>query len=222
MDFPEDLPAALDRALDGHDEPALGCLVGALTPVVQARVARKLLGHRDRSGRLRDVRQEVDDLSQEVFLALFQDDARILRSWQPGRGLSLENFVGLVAERQAVSILRSGRRTPWREDPTLADDLDRAAGGDDGESAEEALISRDTLGRLLDRLAEELSPLGRFLFDLLLVEETPVAEAITATGMSADALYAWRSRLKRTARRLLGDLSEPMIAARRTSEDRHP
>jgi len=59
-------------------------------------VGRKLLFYRNRSAAGRDVRQEVADLIQEVFMALFADDARVLRSWQPERGLSLDNFVGLV------------------------------------------------------------------------------------------------------------------------------
>jgi len=162
------------------------------------------------------VRQEVEDLTQEVFLALFADGARVLRSWRPDRGLSLENFIGLVAERLAVSILRSPRRSPWSGDPTLDETLD-AFGTDP--SAEREAVSRDTLARLLDRLTEELSPLGRQLFDLLLVQEVPVAEATARTGLSSDAIYTWRSRLRRVARRLLAELSEPPPAARTSLGD---
>jgi len=209
------LCADWERALDGDDE-ALDGFVRRMTPIVQARVARKLLAYRDRAAGGRDVRQEVEDLTQEVFLALFADGARVLRSWRPERGLSLENFVGLVAERQAVSILRSQRRSPWSSDPTLDETLD--AFGSDAVAEREA-VSRDTLSRLLDRLTEELSPLGRQLFDLLLVEEVPVAEATARTGLSSDAIYTWRSRLRRLARRLLAELSEPAPAARKSLGD---
>ena len=44
----------------------------------------------------RDIRQEVEDLSQEVFLQLFAEGGRVLATWQPERGLTLLNFVGLV------------------------------------------------------------------------------------------------------------------------------
>lgn len=214
MSGPEDLCADWGRVLD--DERALGDFVRRMTPVVQARVARKLLSFRDRSAAGRDVRQEVEDLTQEVFLALFADDARVLRSWQPERGLSLANFVGLVAERLAVSILRSPRRSPWSGDPTLDETLDSFA---TAPSAEREAVSRDTLARLLDRLTEELSPLGRQLFDLLLVQEVPVEEATARTGLSSDAIYTWRSRLRRVARRLLAELSEPPPAARTSLGD---
>src|SRR5687768_1618744 len=85
-------------------------------PAVARGLARRMV-----KARGRDLRQEVEDLTQEVFVALFADDARALRLWDPARGASLANFVGLLAEREVASILRSGRRSPWTEDPTASD-----------------------------------------------------------------------------------------------------
>lgn len=192
--------AELTLALGG-DAGELSRLVSWLTPVVQARVARVLLRHGPMDGR--DVRQEVEDLAQEVFVALFADDARVLRGWDPERGLSLRNFAGLVAERQSLSILRSGKRNPWTEDPTLNEELDRPtadAGPDD------VVVSRQLLRVLLRRLEEQLSPLGRQLFELIFLRECSVTAVGDATGMSADAIYAWRSRLRRLSRRLLSEV----------------
>ena len=162
--------ADLERALSG-DPSALAALVGQLTPVIQARVARSLLRRPDLLAY--DVRQEVEDLSQEVFLALFNSNAKVLRSWDPERGLSLLNFVGFVAERQVASVLRTGKRNPWREDPTETEDLD---GADSAAGPHDAAVSRETLRRLLRRLEERLSPLGRHLFDLIYLQEKSVAE----------------------------------------------
>jgi RNA polymerase sigma factor (sigma-70 family) len=200
----EDLHDIVERALAG-DEPALRRLVAVLTPVIQARVARSLLLWRSGAAAGRDVRQEVEDLTQEMFLLLFAEDGKVLRSWQPERGLTLVNFVGLVTERRTASILRSGRRNPWQEDPTLIEDLDRAAPED---GPEEITASREQMKLLLRRLTEELSPLGRHLFDLLFLRELALPEVVAQTGMSPDAIYAWRSRLRRLARRLLDEKSE--------------
>ena len=90
-------------------------------------MARVLL-RRESAGLGRDVRQELEDIAQEVFAALFADGARLLKMWSPERGLSLANFVGLLAEREAISILRSGRRSPWTEDPTLDTELAEVGG----------------------------------------------------------------------------------------------
>lgn len=193
--------ALVSRALAG-DDSALARLVDRLTPVIQARVARTLLLSRPR-GRQGQVRQQVEDLAQEVFLHLFADGGRVLRSWEPERGLSLDNFVGLVARRRALSFVRSGRGGARAEEPAPDEELERPA---PGIGPERIAVGREQLRLLLHRLEEELSPLGWHLFHLLLVEERPVAEVERSTRMSRDALYAWRSRLRRRARLLFDDI----------------
>ena len=187
-----------------------------LTPVIQARVARTLLARRFRLAGGRDVRQEVEDLSQDVFLALFSRDGRVLRTWQAERGLSLENFVGLIAERQVLVVPAQPRRNPRKEDPLLsADELEPPTLGSDPEVT---AASREHLALLLDRLREELSPLGWRLFELLFIQELSQAEVEAASGLSADAVYAWRSRLRRLAQKLLAEMSGSGAPARKNME----
>lgn len=189
----------LERALAGHTA-SLEALIARLTPVVQARVARVLLRQVRRRATLR---QDVEDFSQDVLMLLFSDEARILRSWQSERGLTLEQFAGMVTERRTISILRSGRRNPWREEPTEPDDLDSVS---DQAGPEVSTASKERLGQLLDRVREAVSPQGWQLFRLLFVEERSVQETMLETGLSSDAVYAWRSRLRRLARRQLVEL----------------
>lgn len=187
----------VSQALAGR-RAALADLVDLLTPVIQARVARTVLVRGSRGGRS-GVRPLVEDLTQEVFLLLFSDGGRVLRGWRPERGLSLENFVGLVARRRALSILRTGKGSPWREDPTLDEELDGETPEADPETE---TASREQLRLVLERMREELSPLGWRLFELTMIEERPIREIETLTGMSPDAIYAWRSRLRKLAQRL--------------------
>ncbi len=203
MTPPDPTPAQLRAALAG-DAAAVRALVDHLTPVVQARVARALL-RRERGAAGRDVRQEVEDIAQEVFVSLFEDGGRVLKTWRPDGGLSLRNFVGLVAERQAASILRSGRRSPWTEDPTLHEDLDRDAGA--SVPLDAGVASRDLMRAVLERLREQLSPQGLHLFQRLLVEERAVEEVCAELSMTPDAVYAWRSRLGKLVRKLAQQLS---------------
>jgi len=67
----DDCVGLLREALGG-DQAALARLVSLLTPVIQARVARTLLARRSHLGRDRNVRQEVEDLTQEIFLRVFR------------------------------------------------------------------------------------------------------------------------------------------------------
>lgn len=198
----------LRSALEGQRE-ALEAFVEAVWPVVQARAALGLM--RRALAQKRDLRQELDDLTQAVFHALFEDGARALRAWDPARGLSLTSYVGLLAESQVASILRSGRRSPFTEEPTHIEALDAIAEPVDGFDAQVA--SRELLSSVVERLKAELSPRGLELFFLLLVEERPVRAVCEQTGMRPDAVYAWRSRLARAARRIAAQLQGETGAA---------
>jgi DNA-directed RNA polymerase specialized sigma24 family protein len=198
-------PQLVQRALEG-DARALRTLVDALTPTIQARVVRRLFRSRAPGRRDRDIRQEIEDMTQEVFVALLDDDGRALRAWSPIRGASLPSFVGLLAERQVSSILRSGRRSPWKEDPTADDVMDRYA---DAESDPELLaVARDLGDMLVERLTEELSLKGVQMFHLLFVQGLPAEEVAPTLKMTMQAVYAWRSRIGRLAKQIVTELRE--------------
>lgn len=204
-----------------RDSAAVRLLVERLSPVVERRVAAALW----RRTSSRDVRQELADMTQEVFLALFAADGKALRAWDPARGLSLENFVGMLAQHQVASILRNGRTSPWRDDPTEADQIDRLVGPTQG--LEAIVGSRQHLRVLLDTLRSSLSPRGLELFQRLIVDEEPVEALCLATGMTREALYQWRSRLLRQVRELSAKIeaaprSEPGVDLRTVIGVRKP
>ena len=208
-------PELVQAALSG-DRAAVRALCASLAPLVQARVAKALL-RRQRSGVRRAVREEVLDLTQEVFVALFEREGHLLRAWDPARGLSLPNFVGLIAEREVASILRSGVRSPY----TLDDALDEGALEPLAapEAVEGLVASRETLEKLLDALRARLSPLGLQMFRLLFVEERTIEEICQAMTMRPDAVYAWRSRLSRQAVQIERDLAAEMQGGRGEMSD---
>ena len=209
-----DLADDLHSAIAG-DPAASSRLVKTLTPVIQRSVARSLLRYRSGAARHRNIRQEVEDLTQEIFLLLFAEQGKILRTWEPERGLALVDFVGMIAERRTTSILRSGRRSPWQDEPSLPEVLDRPS---EESGPEEITASREQLRQLQRRLTEELSPMGRHLFKLLFVRKLPTAEISAATGLKRDAVYAWRSRLRRLVRQLVSEESESAPWRRTTSK----
>lgn len=207
----------LKRALRGR-QSELADFVDLSTPIIQSRVAVALKRRAYQAGG-RQIRQEVEDLTQEVFVSLFAQGARVLRSWQPEKGLSLESFISLVADRQVASILRTGKRNPWTEDPTMRDDLERHAqrtvsagrgalvtSAIHGEGPEGRVASSELLRKIIGRLRENLSPLGFHLFNLICVEERTVTEVCEEMDMSVDAVYVWRGRLVRLARKIYGEI----------------
>jgi RNA polymerase sigma-70 factor (ECF subfamily) len=204
--------ADIERVLAG-EPTALKAFVRELTPVIQARVAKALFVQRHRAVG-RDVRQEVEDLTQELFVVLFADRGAVLRHWDPEKGLSLKNFVGLVTERQVRAILCTGKRCPWTEDPTL--DVELVAEADRRAEAsvrirvdepEQRFASAEVLHVVLERLEQQLSPLGMRLFQLLVLEEHEVEKVCAQMSMKRDAVYAWRSRLARLAREIYAEVT---------------
>jgi RNA polymerase sigma factor (sigma-70 family) len=198
---------ALHKAFAG-DRAALRDLLDEVRPVIHTRVARNLLRLRRKCDR-----QDVEDLVQEVFLALFENDARLLRAWSADRGLSLKNFVGLVAERLTSSILRSGRRSGHREDATeaarlqLVVDAVAQARQPGLHEPEEALMAKQSVDVLLERLRRDLSPKAYRFFELMWVEERSQSEISRELGLSPNAIYTQRSRLVSAIRRILSELN---------------
>ena len=190
-------------------------LVDLLSPVIERRVAAALW----RRSPGRDVRQELEDITQEVFVALFAADGKALRAWDPARGMSLPNFVGLLAQHQVASILRTGRTHPWRDEPTESATLEALADG--GPLPEAVVSSREKMTLLLGRIRERLSPRGLELFERLVVNEEPLEELTAATGMTRDALYQWRSRLVKLAREVSAQY-EGMTLSESGPDNRNP
>jgi hypothetical protein len=97
-------------ALDGGADVALCTsreLVTSLSPVVRQRVARVLLQRARKLGRT-PTAADIDDLHHDVFVLLFDRGARVLRAWDPARGLSLG--IVLLGIRCRAGTLAPGRR----------------------------------------------------------------------------------------------------------------
>jgi RNA polymerase sigma factor (sigma-70 family) len=201
----EDARALIRRALAG-DPRSARVLVDRLSPVVAKRVAATLW----QRTRRRSAAQEIADMVQEVLLSLFQADGKALRAWDPERGMSLDRFVAMLAQHQVISILRNGRSSPWHDEPTESEKLEKL--GETTLTPESIATSRENLALLLDRLRATLSPRGLELFQRMIVDEEPVEELTASTGLTADALYQWKSRLLRTVRDLAKDFESPAVS----------
>jgi RNA polymerase sigma-70 factor (ECF subfamily) len=177
-------------------------IVERLLPTIRARVTCALL--RYKSGAL--AQSVIDDLTQQVFLLLFDDGGRRLRAWEPDRGLSLTSFVGLLADREVAGTLRRGRRNPWTESPTDDAELSLRVGAEEGHEAQVA--SRQMLDAVLDRALVTLDERGLVLFQRLLVDEAPADVVATEMKTTVSALYMWRSRFTKMVRELGRELDD--------------
>lgn len=170
------------------DQAARHRFVVQLSPIVRHRVGRVLLHVR----RGNTQRQDVLDLIQDVFVVLLRDNGKVLASWRHADGLSLHNFVGLVAEREAAAILRSGRRSAWAEEPT--DDVcDTSAFL---ATPEGQVGARQELELLAAFVSERLSPRALELFRALFVNNEALDDVCSRFSMTPTSVYAFRSRVR--------------------------
>lgn len=203
----------IESALAG-DAHAASELVDTLAPWIQREVLKVLCASAGRVGR--GLRQDVEDLVQDTLLLLFSERGKALRAWDPERG-SLGGYVRVVARHQVHATLRSRRRSPYElnpEDPTAPQSRSQSVDARDPEGATHA---RRSLERLTEQLAARLSPLGFEMFRLLYVLEMPAGAITEATGQSLEAVYQWRTRIKKLMAQLTEDAQRggtPRRAAR--------
>ena len=150
----------------------------------------------------------------EVFVGLFSNNGKLLRAWDPQRGRNLNSYAQLVARSRVSTIMRNARRNPWTEEPTdeqTIEEVTRPA-NDQSRRIEDADVLRDLVARLEQRLDER----GMLLFRMLWIEECSVEEACAATGMTRDAVYAWRCRVRKLFAQLVEEHEADMAKEAQT------
>jgi DNA-directed RNA polymerase specialized sigma24 family protein len=178
------LQAALRR-----DPKAVRRLIDVLTPAIQTRVASCI---RASVLRERDIEREVEDMTHDVFVKLFADDAHVLRSWRPELGRSLTNFVRWQAQMLVIQRLRRSA--------THSERLLSHAQGDLFElTFDEPHDARDYVRRLLSWMDERMSDAQRALLRDLYIDELAVHEICRKTGWMPSHVYRGKHSLRSLA-----------------------
>ena len=147
----------------------------------------------------------VEDLVQEVFVALFAGHCRRLRMFKGKNGCPLRAWVRVISMRTTVSQMRKWKHhsaLPGEEgsagslklvDPTTRPD-----------NAYEARAERER-SKMIFELVESLSEEDRTLFNMIYIDEVSVPEMTERLNIQRGALYMRKNRviarLKRQAER---------------------
>ncbi len=178
------------------DRNAARSMLRRLTPVIQSRVRSTL---RRRSSSL-----SPDDVVQEVWVTLMQDDKRLLRRYDPARGSSLEGYVGGIADRvtsDAVRRSRAGKRDVARTVSGLPSQVEDARG-----AVDRPILDRDLLERLFTHLEETLPRKGRLVLRCVFGDGLSTREAADALGVSQQVVHNWKFRIRKDARAYLAEV----------------
>ena len=136
----------------------------------------------------------IDDLCQEVFMALFENDRRRLKMFEGRNGCPLRAWIRVIAVRTVISRMRR-----WKKHSQLPnEDSDRGSVRmvDDGPDALDMLAAQDDQKRKaqLLRLAETLSAEDRELIEMIYVHEMSVPAITEQLHIRRGALYMRKNR----------------------------
>ena len=136
----------------------------------------------------------IDDLCQEVFIALFENESRRLQLFEGRGGCPLRAWIRVIAMRTTISRMRR-----WKNHSQLPnEDTDRGSTRmvDEGPDALSLLSAQDDQKRKaqLLELARSLSPEDRELIELFYVHELSVPAITAKLRIRRGALYMRKNR----------------------------
>lgn len=147
--------------------------------------------------------EDEHDLTHDIFLALFLDDARRLRQYDGRGGATFATWLRVVVTRFAIDRLRRPERTVSLDDPAAADvRAVHEAGGDPRGDPEAQALSAD-MRRRIRALVAELEPKDRLFVRLFYFQGLSVEEVAELLGVSRNAAYVRKMRLHGRLRSLL-------------------
>ena len=191
---------ALIRAAIAGDEAARMLLGKRIRPVLRARVRQFLKGRRPpRLGP-----DDCEDLMQLIWLRLTENRGRLLRQFDPERGMGLEGFVGLIARRELYRRqreLQAQRRGGGDTPVELAQAGSEPAA--DAACPERRVAEREQVDLLVRHLGQQLPARGKLIFSALYVDELSVAETARMLNVQTQVVYNWQHRIRVLARAYL-------------------
>jgi RNA polymerase sigma factor (sigma-70 family) len=193
-------PAGIDPVLTAYlagDPTAPDRLVAAFESVVRDAITRFL------AFRVRSRTDLADDLTHEVFLALFRDGGRKLKTFTGRYGCSFAGWLKVVAVRLTIDRLRREARVVALDDDTPRMQELRRSLRSDGADPVAAMQGVETAERLVQALAQ-LGPKDRLLAELHLVRGRSLDHVAEVLGVTMNAAYVRKSRVLERLRRMLG------------------
>lgn len=183
------------KVLDGHR--GMGrILARRLVPVLRARVGNYL---RRRGGRIGA--SDVDDMTQEIWLRLLQDEGKLLRAFDAERGMTLEGYVGMVCRRELWLTARASSRQKRGGHLALVELDDARDAVNQSPSPEAVAVGQDLLDGLVSRLESELPERGRLVLKASYVDQMGPAEIARMMGVNTQVVYNWLHKIRGLARR---------------------
>lgn len=137
-----------------------------------------------------DAQWMIDDVTQDVFVSLFENDGKKLRTFQAKNGCSLKTWLCTVAARRTINELR---RTAIRD--TVQSSDAQIPHFPDTQSADKDILNLETAAFFKSALST-FNDKDRLIFRLIFEDSIGYNEAAVVCRMTKGALYTRVSRIK--------------------------
>lgn len=178
------------KALDGH-AGALRMIARRLLPVIRGRAVAYLR----RRGSSLDA-QDADDLMQEIWLTLLENDGRLLRAYAADRGKSLEGYVGLICRRELWRRARAAGAQRRGADVQIAPLEAAVEAPTQSPDPEAVMVGQDLLQGLLAFLRERLPERGRLVLSAVYEDQLEPAQTAQMMGVKIQVVYNWQHKIR--------------------------
>jgi RNA polymerase sigma-70 factor, ECF subfamily len=148
-------------------------------------------------------REEIEDLCQDVFLALFDQDARKLRQYQGRNGCSLASWIRVVANRLTIDRLRREGRTVSLDDPNNWETSRVREVEPDRRPGPEPQVEEAERASKVREMILQLPPKDQAFVQLFYFQGLPIEEVARTIGITTNAAYVRKMRLHEKLRRLV-------------------
>ncbi len=177
----------------------------ALEPSIRATVASKLSGW---PGRSIDVRT-VDDVVQEIFRRLLENDRRALNNYDRSRG-PLRAYVLQLTRNYISDLGRAQKRRADAQGP--ASHLNDENIPSRADTPEDAILRKRRIAHLRAELDRRLSTNDQLMFQLMFVDHLEDKAIAAKLAKSRGAIYTCRHRIRTIAREILDDYDNGVSA----------
>ncbi|MBD3343926.1 MAG: sigma-70 family RNA polymerase sigma factor [Chitinivibrionales bacterium] len=156
----------------------LNVFVGRFSKSVYQTISWILLRH------AQVVKEDVDDVFQEIFVNLLKDGCRALKKYDYTKA-RFSTYLLTITKNRTINYIRQ----KWRRNVVLHEEF--MCGGDFSDD----LLEFKERKEMLDKAVSDLSPKDRLFFKLYYKDSLPPDKIALVLGISKDSVYAKKAKL---------------------------
>ncbi|MCX5894596.1 MAG: sigma-70 family RNA polymerase sigma factor [Proteobacteria bacterium] len=171
----------INQCIQGSRE-AWRVFINQYSPLVYYMIQKMLRSRHADAGR-----GEIDDLHNEIFLSIMDNQGKKLRQYEGKNGCTVSSWVRMIAVRATIDHLRKNRDTASLSDETTTREVERVTAPS---LTPQKLLEDEEKKQILHDLIASLPPQDQLFLKLLYYQEVPPQDIAKLFNSSTNAVYS--------------------------------